>query len=98
MAHDKKHPRTILDLHPGQLKELDGAVLDLDSYHKHCTPTAHPGSAAGACDTASSDVSPDTSATDEAARQCGSFFGSARHFSGSASGSSFAGGYGLELI
>lgn len=35
MENEKKPP-SILDLDPGKLRELDGVVLDLDSYAKHC--------------------------------------------------------------
>lgn len=37
MENEKK-PRSILDLDPGKLRELNGVVLDLDSYAKHCPP------------------------------------------------------------
>ena len=33
-------PRSILDLAPGKLREIDGVVLDLDSYAKHCPAPA----------------------------------------------------------
>ncbi|MCB6364737.1 hypothetical protein LI291_00820 [Intestinibacillus massiliensis] len=41
MANEKTaspKPRSILDLAPGKLREIDGVVLDLDSYAKHSAP------------------------------------------------------------
>lgn len=35
-------PRSILDLEPGKLREIDGVVLDLDSFAKHFAPPAPP--------------------------------------------------------
>lgn len=35
-------PRSILDLAPGKLREIDGVVLDLDSFAKHFAPPAPP--------------------------------------------------------
>lgn len=51
MANEKrdfKKPRSILDLAPGELREIDGVVLDLDRYARHVpmpAPSEEPASA-----------------------------------------------------